>query len=397
MKFSPGVLVILLISLYVTGCNTVSSPSQSGGLVTPEATAETRALYRNMKELSASNLMFGHQNTSAYGVKWIGEKDRSDVKDVVGSYPAIMGWDIGHLERGDDQNLDGISFAFISSEIKRTFKRGGISTLSWHMRDLVTGGTSWDKNPTVAKLIPGGEHHDKLIAALDAFADFNETLKVPGDNGEDIYVPIIFRPWHEHNGDWFWWGKGENLATEEDYIALWRFTVDYLRDVKGLRNLIYAFSPDRSRMDLNQLPDSYLYAYPGDNYVDLLGLDNYWDLGHPANNASLEERSQAFVRSLEAITDIAASKHKLAALTEGGQETVHQPAFWTNMILANITANEKTRRISYLLVWRNANKARENIDHFYAPYKGHASEADFKAFYDSPVTLFESDLPDLYH
>lgn len=50
--------------------------------------------------------------------------------------------------------------------------------------------------------------------------------------GEGELIPVIFRPYHEHNGDWFWWGKGVN--SEEDYIKLWQFTVEYLRDEKDV-------------------------------------------------------------------------------------------------------------------------------------------------------------------
>jgi len=391
-------LLLLLVSMVLTACNnTQESADNAPALITPNASAETKALYRNMAALSQTQLMFGHQNTTAYGVTWYAEKNRSDVKDVTGSYPAVFGWDIGHLESGDDKSLDGIPFDFISEQIRTSYQRGAINTISWHMRDPVTGGTSWDKSPSVAKLIPGGEAHAKMKANLDRFVAFNETLKVKNAKGKWEYVPIIFRPWHEHNGDWFWWGKGENLASEADYIALWRFTVDYLRDEKGLENLIYAFSPDRSRMDLNALPESYYYGYPGDNYVDIIGLDNYWDLGHPYNETPLEERRGYFIASLEAISSIATEKNKVAALTEGGQETVHQNAFWTDMILGSVMNNTVSANISYVLVWRNANKARENIDHYYAPYKGHSSEADFIEFYNNPATLFESNLPDMYH
>jgi mannan endo-1,4-beta-mannosidase len=60
---------------------------------------------------------------------------------------------------------------------------------------------------------------------------------------------------------------------------LWQFTVHYLRDTKKLHNLIYVFSPDRSRWNLDDAPVDYLYAYPGDDYVDVLGIDNYRDVG----------------------------------------------------------------------------------------------------------------------
>lgn len=364
--------------------------------ITENASSETKALYRNLSHLSSLFLLFGHEDTTAYGVHWMNEPGRSDIKDITGSYPAIFGWDIGHLETGDETNLDGVEFALIRDEIKASYSRGSISTISWHMRDPVTGGTSWDKSPSVAKLIPGGEEHEKLKQVLDTFAEFNRTLTATDAEGNEILVPIIFRPWHEHNGNWFWWGKGENLTTEQDYIALWRFTVDYLRHEKKLTNLIYAFSPDRSRMDIDQLPESYFYGYPGDDYVDIIGLDNYMDLGYSPTRAGANENVQNLRASLAAIGQIAQEKGKVAALTEGGQETIPQSTFWTDTVLASVLANSDTRSVAYIMVWRNANREKEGRDHYYAPYKGHESEANFLKFYQHPATLFESDLPNLY-
>ena len=86
-------------------------------------------------------------------------------------------------------------------------------------------------------------------------------------------VPIVFRPYHEFDGDWFWWGKSH--CTREDFISLWRFTVSYLRDSLDVHNFIYAFSPDNK---FNSEAE-YLSRYPGDGYVDLVGVDNYGDFG----------------------------------------------------------------------------------------------------------------------
>ena len=61
------------------------------------------------------------------------------------------------------------------------------------------------------------------------------------------------------------------------------------------------------------------------------------------------------------------------------------------MILAGINANKVTRQIAYLSVWRNA-----NTKHFHAPYPGQKTEADFVEFYSHPITVFESELPDMY-
>src|SRR5690606_19182131 len=116
----------------------------------------------------------------------------------------------------------------IRDSIKAGFSRGGVITISWHITNPVTGGSHSDnKTQAVHHIIPGGKLHPQFIASLDKLIAFNEQLKIKNTDGKEVWIPIIFRPWHEHNGEWFWWGKGN--TTEENYIKLWRFTVNYLR------------------------------------------------------------------------------------------------------------------------------------------------------------------------
>jgi len=358
------------------------------------ASGETLALYNNLAGLRGKHMLFGHEDSLAYGVNWEGDLDRSDVRDVTGSNPAVYGWELGGLELGHEQNLDGVNFKQMQEWIKAGYSRGGVITISWHMYNPVSGANSWDKTPAVHDLMPGGAKHELFKSYLDTFVAFNEGLQVTGAAGKKKYIPLIFRPWHEHNGDWFWWGKG--YASEQDYISLWQFTVKYLRDDKGLHNLIYAYSPDRSRIDLAKFESDYFYGYPGDEYVDVIGLDNYWDLGHEANTASPDEQQASFVASLKSIVKIAQVRNKIAALTETGNNRLTIPNFWTERILNPILAGEEAQQITYMMVWRNANTAREKTEQFFAPYPGQATEEDFKTFFAHPFMLFESELPDLY-
>lgn len=363
-------------------------------LIDKDASGETLALYNNLAGLRGKHMLFGHEDSLAYGVNWEGDLDRSDVRDVTGSNPAVYGWELGGLELGHEQNLDGVNFKQMQEWIKAGYNRGGVITISWHMYSPVSGANSWDKTPTVHELVPGGAKHEVFKRYLDAFVAFNEGLAVTDASGKKKYIPIIFRPWHEHNGDWFWWGKG--YVSEQEYIALWQFTVKYLRDEKGLHNLIYAYSPDRSRIDLARFESDYFYGYPGDEYVDVIGLDNYWDVGHDANTASAEEQKAGLVASLKAIVKIAQVRNKIAALTETGNNRLTIPNFWTERILNPILAGEEAQQITYMMVWRNANTAREKTEQFFAPYPGQATEEDFKAFFAHPFVHFESELPNLY-
>lgn len=365
-------------------------------LIDKEATPETQALYRNLDKLRQTKVMFGHQDTLAYGVNWVDEADRSDIRDVTGANPAVYGWDLGGLELGRDANLDNVSFESIKTWIKLAYSRGAVNTISWHVYNANTGGISWDLTPVIDDLLPGGAKHDVFKSYLDAIADFNSDLVATDKNGNTVAIPVIFRPWHEHNGDWFWWGKGH--ITEAQYVQLWRFTVEYLRDVKGVHNFIWAYSPDRSRMS-DDFNASYAYGYPGDEYLDIIGLDNYWDMGHEANPATAEEQKAALTQSLKNLVVLAEGKHKVPALTEGGNNQLRVENFFTERLLAAINADTDAARISYALVWRNANtvrEQREGDEQFFAAYPGNDSEDDFKAFYSDDRIVFEDDLPSMY-
>jgi len=387
-------LVILLSGFVCIQCqdkqseitNTQPITMTNDMLVDSLATERTVALFENLRSYTVDKVLFGHQETTAYGVGWVndGFGNKSDVKEVCGDFPAVYGWDLGNI--GQRKNNDGIDFSEMKSLIKDAYKRGGIHTLSFHQHNPVTGNQSWDVTPVVSHILPGGDLHTSYIKRLDLVAEFIKELK----DDDASLIPVIFRPYHEHNGDWFWWGKGP--ASEQEFIALWQFTVDYLKNEKNVHNVLYAFSPDRSRIADPANPTEYFYGYPGDEYVDIFGLDNYYDLGSHWNQAPLDEQAGKLVQSLETIVGIAERRDKIPALTETGLDKLHIRGWWTNMLLAGIDANEVTRKIAYALVWRNA-----NAEHFHAPYPGHESVADFMKFYNDPITVFEADLPDMYN
>jgi len=384
-------VMLLGMLFFYCGCQNSESPRMAETvtvntiLVDSLATTATLNLFSNLKTLAKDKVLFGHQESTAYGVGWTHEgiNIQSDIEKVCGDFPAVYGWDIGNI--GKRTNNDCIPFSHMKKLIIDAFERGGINTISSHMHNPHTGKEYGDVTPSVTQILPGGSHHKSYIEKLDLIADFIADLK----SKDGVSAPIIFRPFHEHNGDWFWWGKGP--ATEEEYIQLWRFTVDYFRNEKEIHNLLYAFSPARSRMTYPLTASEYLYGYPGDEYVDVLGLDNYFDLDGIWNNAPLEQQKKSFKESLELIVKLAEEKNKIAALTETGSVNIKTKAWWTSWLLSGIETNENTKKIAYVMVWRNEDK-----DHFHAPYPDHEGVLDFKAFFNHPNTIFNSDLSNLY-
>ncbi|MCP9765684.1 glycoside hydrolase family 26 protein [Lacihabitans soyangensis] len=339
---------------------------------------ETEKFYKNLQKISRKGTMFGQQDALAYGLnadgsRWIGEKNRCDVKSVTGDYPAVIGFDLGHLELDSTKNLDGVPFIDIQQLIIETNKRGGIVTISWHLNNpLNPAKSTWDKqDSTIKNLFSNKEAVELYNSWLDKFSSFLKSLK--DKNGK--IIPIIFRPFHEHTGSWFWWGA--NQCTTSEYIALWQYTVNYLKNDKGLNSLIFAYSTD-----VFESEQSYLERYPGDKYVDLLGFD-YYQRNAPASN-------EDFVKNMNQMIDLvkrlAIEKNKLSAITEMGLEKITESNWWTNIVFPLI----KNQGLCYILLWRNGRP-----DHYYTPFKGHKSEHDFIKFYQQPEILFLNDIKKL--
>ncbi len=333
------------------------------------ATKETRWLFSSMQRLIGAGVMLGHHDDMAYGVGWKFDADRSDVKSVTGSYPSVYGWDLAKIEHDSIHDINGIPFKLQKKLVEQVYERGGINTFCWHMDNPANGKTAWDTTQqTVKELIPGGAYNKAYVENLDKAATYLSGLK--GPEGEAI--PILYRPFHELTGNWFWWCK--NTSSAEDFKTLWRFTIDYLRNTKKLHNLLIVFSV----ADFNSEAD-FMDRYPGDDYVDFIGFDNYCTQGIPLFEKNLNMR-------LALLDVIAAKHHKVACLAETGFEGIPSNDWWTKVLLPTL-AKYKT---SYVLLWRNA-----NTHHFYAPYPGQQSADNFKQFADSPKTMFQNRLTPL--
>lgn len=343
------------------------------------ATKETRNLYHNLKTISKEHILFGHQHALEYGHGWSNETNRSDVKSVTGSHPAVVGIDFSGFSGQSNDAIEKTKET-LKKNVIDTYERGGITTVSWHFLNPASGGGFyWKDSVSVAAMSlikPGGSHHEQYKEILKTIADFANSVKAK----DGSLAPMIFRPYHEFDGDWFWWGK--KYTSREDFIAVWQFTVSYLRDTLGVHNFIYAFSPD-NRFNSEE---EYLERYPGDDYVDLFGMDDYGDYGRDG-----KYDLEAAIRKLKIISDVGIKKNKLAALTETGLESIPNATWWTETLLK--TLRTEKLELAYVLVWRND---ATSPTHFYAPFPGQTSAPDFINFYEDPYTLFENDLKNVY-
>jgi mannan endo-1,4-beta-mannosidase len=329
-------LMISAICLFATVANALA---QEWRPADKEATPEAVALLKKLQTLQQSGVMYGHQDDLLYGYEWWGEPERSDTREAAGDYPAIAGFELGELELGYKLSLDSVAFADIADRWKWWNTQGGIVTVSWHAINPITSqwpgikqpngaGSAWDVQPlsaegvnAVRSVLPDGADHAMFVSWLERLARFFLSIR----DGDGQLIPFIFRPYHEHSGSFFWWGRGR--CTDEEYASLWRFTVDYLRS-RGCHQILFAYNTDKVYS-----PEEYLRGYPGDEYVDMLSLDWYG-------------QGNDFVRDCGAavrfVSRLAEEHKKPFALSECGPLTDG---------LLDILAEVPC---SYLLTWRHA-------------------------------------------
>ena len=389
---------ILLLFLIISCDNSETvvvtpTPTVSIDVVTPQnvknymvdknASTETAALFYNLRNLGKSKTLIGQQD--AFN-SFYQNSGSSDIKKTTGNDPSILGSDFMFITDKDNPNNNWYvqQENKIIQDTKDAYAKGMINTFCWHLREpyneksfYSADMTSEQRTDAFKSLLPGGKFNDWYKKKLDKVASVVSNLK--DTNGKQI--PIIFRPFHEFDGNWFWWGA--NYCTAEEYISVYRFTVNYLRDTKNVHNILFAFSPDNSYTT----PSSYLSRYPGDDYVDILGMDNYGDFDNKGTSGASLANSK-----LKLISDLAISKNKIAALTETGYRvTSTTPAInnWFSTYLYDAITNNNLQ-IAYVMFWSNTSSG------YYVPTPGNSNVADFQNFTLKSKIILQNNISKMY-
>ena len=389
---------ILLLFLIISCDNSETvvvtpTPTVSIDVVTPQnvknymvdknASTETVALFYNLRNLGKTKIIIGQQD--AFN-SFYQNSGSSDIKKTTGNDPSILGSDFMFITDKDNPNNNWYvqQENKIIQDTKDAYAKGMINTFCWHLREpyneksfYSADMTSEQRTDAFKSLLPGGKFNDWFKKKLDKVASVVSNLK--DTNGKQI--PIIFRPFHEFDGNWFWWGA--NYCTTEEYISVYRFTVNYLRDTKNVHNILFAFSPDNSYTT----PSSYLSRYPGDDYVDVLGMDNYGDFDNKGTSGASLANSK-----LKLISDLAISKNKIAALTETGYRvTSTTPAInnWFSTYLYDAITNNNLQ-IAYVMFWSNTSSG------YYVPTPGNSNVADFQNFTLKSKIILQNNISKMY-
>lgn len=169
------------------------------------------------------------------------------IQTVTGKLPAIRGLDYIH----DD-------FEGVNRRAKAWHKKGGIVTICWHWGTPPDGVGYPSSKGTIdleEALTPGTALHEGMLRQMDQAAAALAKL-------QKAKVPVLWRPFHEFDGQWFWWGKGGADA----FIRLWRLMYERYTRKWQLHNLIWV---------LGYCGEFHEGWYPGDEYVDIVGSDTY--------------------------------------------------------------------------------------------------------------------------
>lgn len=352
---------------FVTGVNchsiTRKAPPEGKGapLHTPEAKKTMRMLHRTARQKKP---YFGHQDALMYGQNWwINESDslyeKSDVYDICGKHPYVLGLDISRIELGKEKNVDGVSFLKMREAALKHYERGGIITISWHISNIKTEGLYNDcsTGELVKEVLRDSTLKVKYLVWLKRVADYLETYTDP----EGRRIPILFRPFHECNITGHWWsGK---LCSNEDYKELWHLTFEYLVNQRGMYNLIWVFSPYKME-SIEEL----IQKYPGDSYVDIIGYERY-QLGARTYKEGAERFAAGASKGLDVTVSFAKMHKKIVAFTETGFPGIPYDKWWTEALGKGI----KKKKIAYVLVWRNG----MSETHYHGPCPKSKSSADF--------------------
>jgi mannan endo-1,4-beta-mannosidase len=262
-KFNPTLVCVFLI-FWLFPC---AAPSQNSGdqkLVTPNASPEAIKLFSYLCSVSGTKTLTGQHDQPLFRSAYY-----QRVYELTGNHPAVKGMDFGFSERN---TLDGLNFRQqLVDEAIAYWKDGTIITLMWHavppnMEEPVTfheGIQSRLSDEQWNELItPGTELNLRWQSQVDVIAFFLKQLR-------DAHVPLIWRPYHEMNGKWFWWGAKPG---EQGYQKLYKMLFDRLVNYHKINNLIWVFNANEISGDWMA---PYADFYPGADYVDILATDVY--------------------------------------------------------------------------------------------------------------------------
>ncbi len=259
MKNNIRTFVMLLLSFAL-------GHVQAQNTANPNASSDTKKVLEYMAGLKNKNNTklllgqdLGHGNSMLPGQALGYDAFVDGLHNQTGKWLGLIGGDYG---------LDNNHTVWQTNQLLTDYwEDGGLVTLSWHFNNPWTGGSTWDtnNNENLYDLItPGNYAYNNWQNQLQQLANALRPLR-------DAGVVVLWRPLHEMNGDWFWWGEKTWGGHENAYKDLYRDMFNYLTYEQGMNNLLWVYSVGNT---WNRTVRNY---YPGSDYVDIVGMDIYDD------------------------------------------------------------------------------------------------------------------------
>jgi len=264
-----NIVVAILVFLLFYSCTTASKTEP----VNPDASPEARELLSFLYSIRGEHIVSGQHNYRR-GIL----QSTDSVEAITGKVPALWGVDIAVVDSGKDTRYWDVAIGLQNTakldEAIRQYRKGAIVTMMYHgvkpfdhdslgFRGSVQGRVTDEEWEQI--ITPGTEYHNMWLEKIDIRAEYLKILK-------DAGVPVLWRPLHEMNGMWFWWGdrQGENGVQK-----LWKMMYDRYVNHHKLNNLIWVWNPNAPRDKKGNEAYDYHLFYPGAEYVDILAADIY--------------------------------------------------------------------------------------------------------------------------
>ena len=265
-------IVVLVVFL---SAFSLSVSAQTTGIkpVTPNASPEAKALLQFIYSLQGNHILTGQHNYPAAG-----NKNSTFAADYSGKAQVIWGKDFGFAKAGDKDSY--LLRNELVKDAEEQWKNGSIVALCWHaVPPTATEPVTFQPLPGADTtrltsvqgrlsdaqfkdiLTPGTALYKQWAAQVDSVAFYLKKLQA-------AHVPVLWRPYHEMNGSWFWWG---NRVGKYSTAALYRQIYDRFVNYHKLNNLIWVWSVDRPTKPGMEFSN----FYPGNKYLDILALDVY--------------------------------------------------------------------------------------------------------------------------
>ncbi|MDQ0873224.1 hypothetical protein QFZ77_001883 [Paenibacillus sp. V4I3] len=226
--------------------------------VNANATPEAKELLTYLYSLKGKSMLTGQHDFLEDPDVFV-----TKIKAATGKDPIVHGYEMGGILGQNETTLEDQRQKVVNSAIE-WHKSGGIVTMMYHasypgMQQYWNNVQRATKQEEFDQIVTDGTSLNKqLISDIDKVAVYLKQLK-------DAGVPVLWRPYHEMNGNWFWWGKKSN------YVRLWNIMFDRYVNVHGLNNLLWVWNPNAPSSGV----DPYANTYPGSSKVDALAVDIY--------------------------------------------------------------------------------------------------------------------------